>query len=91
MNGLRRSLGGWAPVLGFLLLGIWTLAPLHHHDDAHSTCVVCVAGHAPAVTQPVVASAAPPTVAPRTVLTTPERVLAPIFFGVASTRAPPSA
>jgi hypothetical protein len=81
----------WAPILGLLLLGIWTLAPLHHHDDAHATCVVCVAGHAPAVAQPAVAASAPIAATPRILHTTPERILAPIFFGVASTRAPPSA
>lgn len=90
MHGLRRPRSLWIPILGFLLLGIWTLAPLHHHDGAHSTCVVCVAGHAPAVTAPALSTPAPPSAVPQAVSATPERAPAPIFFGVASTRAPPS-
>ena len=90
---LRRLAGGLSPLLGLALACSLVVIAFHHHDESagRHACVVCSAGHAPAVTP--AASAGSPAPAPRA-----ERIIhAPAWIApqarvlAIAARAPPAA
>jgi len=60
LSALRRLAGCMSPLLGLVLACALVVTAFHHHDEnlARHACVVCSAGHAPAIT-PTAATVSP--------------------------------
>jgi hypothetical protein len=81
-----------APVLGLLLLAVTFVGGTHHHSDgAHHVCVVCTAGHSPAVAAELTTPAAVPNGPSQSLHAPSARVPRPSRIGIVACRAPPLA
>lgn len=90
---LSRPIAGLlAGLLTLALLGAGVASGLHHHrdsEDSGHSCVVCTAGHTPAVVTVAAALTAAP-LAPRTSIVLPAVSDArPVFVASTASRAPP--
>jgi len=90
---LSRPLAGlMAGLLTLALLGAGVAGGLHHHrgaEDSGHSCVICTAGHTPAVVTVAAALTAAP-LAPRASVVLPAVSAArPVFIASAASRAPP--
>ena len=90
---LRRLTGLLSPVLGLVLMCSLVAVAFHHHNEraAGHACVVCSAGHAPAVTP--MASSGSPVPAPRAerVVASPARTAPQAWVAAPAARGPPTA
>jgi hypothetical protein len=90
---LRRLSGLLSPVLGLALACSLVVTAFHHHEEgaARHACVVCSAGHAPAVTP--TASTGSPVPAPRAerIARTPAWIAPQACVPAIAARGPPSA
>ena len=81
-----------APVLGLLLLAVTFVGGTHHHSDgAHHVCVVCAAGHSPAVAADLTTPNVVPSGPSQSLHAPSERVPRPSHIGTIACRAPPPA
>jgi len=80
------------PVLGLLLLVVLFVGGTHHHaDGAHHACMVCTAGHSPAVAADITAPAAVPDGPPQSVHAPLQHAPRTTRLETALSRAPPLA
>ena len=93
LSSARRLAGGLSPLLGLVLACSLVVTAFHHHDEtvARHACVVCSAGHAPAVTPSAATGSPTPAPCAERIIHAPAWIAPqPCVLAIAA-RAPPAA